>query len=88
MPTGLPAVKELLGGLPGDPHRDPIFPRQAICTFGFCVSLPTFLLGEEDADGHHADAERERHDGVARLMTAKSLRILLGHLHRVCLARQ
>jgi hypothetical protein len=33
-------------------------------------------------DGHHADAERERHYGMARLMTAKPLRILLGHLHR------
>jgi hypothetical protein len=32
---------------------------------------PTFVLGEEDADGNHADAQRERHHGVARLMTAK-----------------
>ena len=45
---------------------------------GFCVSLPTRFLGEEDADGHHADAERERRCGVPRLMTAKPLRISLG----------
>jgi hypothetical protein len=45
----------------------------------FCVPFPTFFLGEEDADGNHADAERERHYGVARPMTAKPLRILLGH---------
>ena len=67
------AVKELLAGLPGDAKHNLILPRQVICTFGFCVSLPTFFLGEEDADGHHADAERERHYGVARLMTAKPL---------------
>jgi hypothetical protein len=55
------AVKELLACLPGDVKHNLILPRQVICTFGFCVSLPAVFLGEEDADGHYADAERERH---------------------------
>jgi hypothetical protein len=32
--------------------------------------VPAFHLGEDDAHGYHPDAKRERHDGVACLMTA------------------
>ena len=72
------AVKTL-GGLHGAPKHDLIFPKQVICAFGFCISLPTFFLGEEDVHGYHPDAEGKRHDGMTRFMTAKPL--WLDHLH-------
>jgi hypothetical protein len=34
------AVKELLGGHPGDAKHNLILPRQVICTFGFWLLLP------------------------------------------------
>jgi hypothetical protein len=72
-------VKNLLGGLPGHQKYDLIFPMIG-CAFGFGPSVPTFLLGEDDAHGYHAEAERERHDGVACLMTTNTLPKSVGHL--------